>query len=75
METPENAIQIITDALAKMTLRALEAERRLEVAEKDRELWYQQWHAEHEQREELEQKLHQIIEKYQEGAQNNGKCN
>lgn len=72
MDNQENAIQIITEALAQMTLRAIEAERRLEVATKDARDWFSSWQLERAKREELEQKLHQIIEKYQEGAQNNG---
>ena len=87
-EKTKNPIELVTELLATMTARAVEAEHKLTEAEKGSDEWYQSWQrkdaalkemeaklaAEIAAHEETRQKLRDALSN-QEGDQENGKSN
>lgn len=87
-EKTKNPIELITELLATMTARAVEAEHKLAEAEKGSDEWYQSWQRKDTQLKETEAKLAAEIKEHQntrqklrdalndqEGDQENGKSN
>ena len=82
----KSPVTLMAEALAKMTERAIEAERQRDAAKKDADNWYQNWQhkdaqvkraeealsAEIEAHEHTRSMLRMAMEKKQEGATDNG---
>lgn len=90
-EHEKNPIELLTDLLAAMTARAVEAERKLAEAEESSTEWYQNWQRKDATLKEVEEKLAAEIREHQntknalrealeaaarqEGDQDNGESN
>lgn len=62
----KNPIELVTELLAVMTARAVEAERQRDEAEKTSDDWYTNWQRKDSELKEAEAKLHAEIEEHQE---------
>lgn len=68
-ETKKNPIQSVTDLLAEMTARAVEAERQRDEAQKSSDEWYAYYQKKTEELKELEAKLAAETEEHQKTRQ------
>ena len=68
-ETKKNPIQSVTDLLAEMTARAVEAERQHAEAQKSSDEWYAYYQKKTEELKELEAKLAAETEEHQKTRQ------
>lgn len=68
-ETKKNPIQLVTELLAKMTARVVEAERQRDEAQKSSDEWYAYYQKKTEELKELEAKLAAETEEHQKTRQ------
>ena len=68
-ETKKNPIQLVTELLAEMTARAVEAERQRDEAQKSSDEWYAYYQKKTEELKELEAKLAAETEEHQKTRQ------
>lgn len=65
-EETKNPIELVTELLAVMTVRAVEAERQRDEARKSSDDWYTNWQRKDAELKEAEAKLHTEIKEHQE---------
>lgn len=68
-ETKKNPIQLVTELLAEMTARVVEAERQRDEAQKNSDEWYAYYQKKTEELKELEAKLAAETEEHQKTRQ------
>lgn len=68
-ETKKNPIQLVTELLAEMTARVVEAERQRDEAQKSSDEWYAYYQKKTEELKELEAKLAAETEEHQKTRQ------
>ena len=68
-ETKKNPIQLVTELLAEMAARVVEAERQRDEAQKNSDEWYAYYQKKTEELKELEAKLAAEIEEHQKTRQ------
>lgn len=68
-ETKKNPIQLVTELLAEMTARAVEAERQRDEAQKSSDEWYAYYQKKTEELKEMEAKLAAETEEHQKTRQ------
>lgn len=68
-ETKKNPIQLVTELLAEMTARAVEAERQRDEAQKNSDEWYAYYQKKTEELKEMEAKLAAETEEHQKTRQ------
>lgn len=68
-ETKKNPIQLVTELLAEMTARAVEAEQQRDEAQKDSDEWYAYCQKKTEELKEMEAKLAAETEEHQKTRQ------
>lgn len=62
-EAKKSAVNLLTECLAAMTCRAIEAERKLDEANQSTENWYRNFQTKNKQLEEANQQIVALLEK------------